>query len=151
MKTRICKACKCSKLVSDFQKNGTSKTGTQNYSTRCKACLSESWRDIAAENRRHSMIAKAAVDEKLNAITANNSAEFNEKYITYKKSRSKYIVQMDGKYHGHFYTIEGARAKKAELLENREANRRKQRIEKLEKQLLSIKNELEELKREEPN
>ncbi len=151
MKTKVCSRCRCSKPVRDFYRNGTSKTGRQNYTPKCKECFSESRRDLEAENRRSSAEAKAAADIKVNALLAGNSSEFNEKYISYKSSRQKYIVQMDGKYHGHFYTIEGARAKKAELLEKREANKRKQRIEKLEKQLLSIKNELEDLKREEPN
>ncbi len=146
MRTKVCKTCGCSKLVTDFHKNGSSKTGRQNYTANCKECLADARRDISAERRRSCMESKAIVDVKLNAILANNSAEFNEKYITFNKTRRKYNIQMYGKYHGSFYTIEGARKKKAELLEHREANKTKDRIEELEKQLVKIQNELEELR-----
>ncbi len=145
MKTRICKKCGCSKLVTDFHKNGSSKTGRQNYTANCKECLADARRDISAERRRSSMEAKAIADVKLNAILANNSAEFNEKYITFNKTRRKYNVQMDGKYHGNFYTIEGARKKKAELLERREANKTEKRIQEIQNQIAVLTKELERL------
>ncbi len=91
------------------------------------------------------MEAKAIADVKLNAILTNNSAEFNEKYITFNKTRRKYNIQMDGKYHGSFYTIEGARKKKAELLERREANKTESRIQEIQSQIAVLTKELEQL------
>lgn len=146
MKTKVCKTCGCSKLVTDFHKNGSSKTGRQNYTAKCKDCLADARRDLAAERRRSCMESKAVVDVKLNAILANNSADLNEKYITFNKTRRKYNVQMDGKYHGSFYTIEGARKKKAELLERREANKTEKRIQEIQNQIVVLTKELEELR-----
>ena len=146
MRTKVCSKCRCSKPVSEFYRNGTSKTGRQNYTPKCKECFSESRRDLEAENRRSSEEAKSAADAKVNAILSRNSAEYNEKYISYKASRQKYIVQMDGNYYGHFYTIEGARAKKAELLESRELRKLESEIEELENQLVLKRKRLEELR-----
>ena len=84
----------------------------------------------------------------LHATYKNGRVEENIYFIA---ASSRFRVKMGRKWAGTFWTLEGARAKKAELLEERGAITRIERIEFLEKQLLRIKNELEELKREEPN
>ena len=58
----------------------------------------------------------------------------NEKYISYHKNRNKFILRISGKDYGYFYTIEGAREKKAEIL-------RKNEIAQLEDKILELKRE----------
>ena len=59
---------------------------------------------------------RQAAHEKLAAIKAENGPQHNEKYISYNKSRGTYTLRMFGKYQDFFYTIEGARKRKQELL-----------------------------------
>ena len=77
--------------------------------------MNDSQRKDAA--RSAAIKAKQSLEAKIQAITAGNSSEHNEKYITYQAGRGKYIVQMGGKYQGVFFTLEGARKRKAEILE----------------------------------
>lgn len=77
---------------------------------------------------------QANIQSKLAALTANTSAAMNEKYISYHKNRNKFILRISGKDYGYFYTIEGAREKKAEIL-------RKNEIAQLEDKILELKRE----------
>ncbi len=81
----------------------------------------------------------------------NHEQRIAELHATYKngrvaenvyfvKSKSRFRVKMDGKWVGTFWTYKAAVEARKQL-----------RIEKLEKQLLRIKNELEELRDEKPN
>ncbi len=73
----------------------------------------------------------------LHATYKNGRVEPN---IYFVSSKSRFRVQIGQEWCGTFWTIKGARNALKKL-----------RIEKLEKQLLSIKNELEELRNEESN
>ena len=64
--------------------------------------------------------------------------------VYFVAAKSRFRVKINATWIGTFWTLSGATIA-------RDNYKRKQRIEKLEKQLLSIKNELEDLKREEPN
>ena len=75
---------------------------------------------------------QANIQSKLAELTANTSAAMNEKYISYHKNHNKFVVQIKGKQYGYFYTIEGAREKKAEIL-------RKNEFEAMEEELLELK------------
>jgi hypothetical protein len=77
---------------------------------------------------------QANIQSKLSELTANTSAALNEKYISYHKNHNKFVVQIKGKQHGYFYTIEGAREKKAEIL-------RKNEIKAMEEKILELKRE----------
>ncbi len=73
----------------------------------------------------------------LHATYKNGRVEPN---IYFVSSKSRFRVKIGQEWHGTFWTITGARNALKQL-----------RIEKLEKQLLRIKNELEELRDEKPN
>ena len=77
---------------------------------------------------------QANIQSKLAELTANTSAAMNEKYISCHKNHNKFVVQIKGKQYGYFYTIEGAREKKAEIL-------RKNEIKAMEDKILELKRE----------
>tara|TARA_R100001463_G_scaffold54082_1_gene105088 strand:+ start:323 stop:646 length:324 start_codon:yes stop_codon:yes gene_type:complete len=89
--------------------------------------------------------AKADINSKINELLANNSAALNEKYISYHKNRKKFVVQINGKQHGYFWTIDGAREKKAEILRKNEIKAMEDKILELKRETFTLEKKLSNL------
>ncbi len=90
-------------------------------------------------------------DQRIAELHATHKNGRVEPNIYFVSASSRFRVKIGRKWHGTFWTLEGARVAKAKIREERGDIDRAERIKVLEEQLVSLNTKLEDLKNEKPN